>query len=1131
MSLKDKVSVARRFQRSVRIDTDLGSNDSLKGFICPETSLDVLRAMSLHIAEHKHGAFTWTGPYGSGKSSLVVALSELLSGKRTGRKAAAKIINVEIAETLWAALPPKRGGWRIVPVVGRRGNPAEIIGDALVAAGIVEESPTTWNEKNVVEALSSFAAASTHHGGVVLFIDEMGKFLEAAAIEGNDVYIFQELAEIASRSNGRFIVVGILHQAFEEYGRRLSREMRDEWTKIQGRFIDLSVNAAGEEQVDLLSRAIEIQGTVPSMGGIAKTVVDVIRLQRPNTSPLFVQTLEACWPLHPITACLLGPISKRRFGQNQRSLFGFLNSSEGVGFQDFLETAKEDDLYEPHQLWDYLRINLEPAILASPDGHRWALAVDALDRCEGLGGSELQVQVLKTIALVDLFRERSGLVPNLTLIRSSFCDRFTNTDIDETLEQLRQWSFIIYRKHLDAYAVYAGSDFDIEKAVETAIYDIREIDFEILKVLAGLQPILAKRHFHQTGTLRWFDVDLSSANSLHEKVKDYCPSKGTVGQFVLVIPTENETEEAVRTVCAAAVAQSMSHLAIVGISKRAWAIRDRARELIAVEEVRQESPELAGDSVARREVDARLASLQGALEIELARAFDSSEWHSAKSSPQYLHFSQLNGLASRLSDDLFPDAPRLINELVNRHKPSSSAVAAQNILLKHMVSNETLPQLGIEGFAAEKGLYVSLLESTKLHRQNGDHWIFAKPSEDGVDPGNLTALWQETETFLEENRDRSIAMSEIYEIWRQPPFGVRDGLMPVLAIAVILSCKENLALYREGIYQAVFKDIDTEYLSMDPKCIQIRWMDLSERSRDLLSGMAELVRELDPANLLQDLRPIDVARGLISIFDRLEPWTLRTNQLSKNAYRLREIFKKANDPNQLIFDDLPEYSIAQQVPLCGDGSEQIVANVRDGLRELVSAYPAMIQRFYAVMLSELGVPNDSMRSLSDLAVRAENIKGVAGDFKLDALAGRLANFSGAKDEIEGLASLIAGKPLGAWIDTDVDRATIDAAKLCQQFNQAEAFAHVKGRNDKRQVMAIVMNVNGSPRPLIKEFDVGDADKPAVKNVVDALEKILTKTGKTPRNVVLAALAEISAQYMSDLNEPSSKDDEEWERHA
>ena len=33
--------------------------------------------------------------------------------------------------------------------------------------------------------------------------------------------------------------------------------MRDEWAKIQGRFIDLPVNADGNEQIDLLSRAIE----------------------------------------------------------------------------------------------------------------------------------------------------------------------------------------------------------------------------------------------------------------------------------------------------------------------------------------------------------------------------------------------------------------------------------------------------------------------------------------------------------------------------------------------------------------------------------------------------------------------------------------------------------------------------------------------------------------------------------------------------------------------------------------------------------------------------------------------------------------------------------------------------------
>ena len=60
----------------------------------------------------------------------------------------------------------------------------------------------------------------------MLFIDEMGKFLEAAVRNGSDIYVFQQLAEAASRSKGRLLVIGILHQSFEEYTHRLSHEMR-----------------------------------------------------------------------------------------------------------------------------------------------------------------------------------------------------------------------------------------------------------------------------------------------------------------------------------------------------------------------------------------------------------------------------------------------------------------------------------------------------------------------------------------------------------------------------------------------------------------------------------------------------------------------------------------------------------------------------------------------------------------------------------------------------------------------------------------------------------------------------------------------------------------------------------------
>ena len=103
--------------------------------------------------------------------------------------------------------------------------------------------------------------------------------------------------------------------------------------------------------------------------------------------------------------------------------------------------------------------------------------------------------------------------------------------------------------------------------------------------------------------------------------------------------------------------------------------------------------------------------------------------------------------------------------------------------------------------------------------------------------------------------------------------------MPVLIVAYIQSMKGNLAIYRQGVFQSKFKDLDVEYLAKDASDIQLRWMDLSDVSKKLLSGLAEVVRELDEANSLKDLQPIDVARGLIAIFDRLQQWTKRTLQL------------------------------------------------------------------------------------------------------------------------------------------------------------------------------------------------------------------------------------------------------------
>ena len=1117
MPLADRVSVSRRFQRAIRIDTDLGDPSALEGFVCPGSFGVLLENMARHISENGQGAFTWTGPYGSGKSSLAVALSALLNGETEARECAASLIGEDIAASIWEALPLGSNGWHILPIVGRRDRPEQVVGEALESRGLVKgHAHLLWEERQILDELSDIAARHRESsGGLLVLVDEMGKFLEGAARDISDVYFFQQLAEIASRSGSRLIVVGILHQAFDEYSHRLSREMREEWAKIQGRFIDLPVNAGVDEQIALLGKAIESDHESGAPSPLSKNIATLTYRAASGDVP---QLLENCWPLHPVVACLLGPISRRRFGQNQRSIFGFLNSTEPRGFQDFLRNAQDGELYLPEQLWDYLRFNLEPSIMASPDGHRWALAVDALERCESMGGGKLHLHLLKTIALIDMFKERSGLVANAIALQSALPEH-SDGDIKVALEELQVWSLIIFRKFNSSYSVFEGSDFDIDAEVGRVLTTMPDVDFARLNEFAGLQPIVAKRHYHETGALRWFDVVIAPLADVQANATDFRPRNGAVGTFLLAVRTQGESENVASHIAQSVVHEVQDWDLVIGLLQGTWNFSSLAQELLAVEQVKEESSQLQGDRIARREVEARIAALRGYMASELSRALDSAYWYSEKFMGEECNQARRNTLASELARERFCSSPRLRNELLNRVKPSGSAVAARNALLRRMVQNEGKERLGIKGYPAEGGLFTSLLGTSGVYRKIDQEWRFVAPKADGDDPSNLAPAWQAATEFLKSNRHRVVPLSEIYDVWRDPPFGIKDGLLPVLAGALILSRHRELAFYRQSIFQSQITDLDMEYLARDPLSVQLRWMDLSDEARAHLSEMAGIVRELDPANTLPDLEPIDVARGLVSIYDRLPPWVGRTQGLSANAKQVRHLFKQANDPNSLIFDDIPQrLSDGPRLDIsCTLG--HISNNVRSGLMELSDAYPAMLHRLREALLAELQVPNASESLLGELRARAENVRQLSGDHRLEAFIVRLTHFYGSDQDMESLASMATNKPPPTWVDADIDRAAVALAEMAQSFIHLESYAHVKGRSDKRHAMAVTVGMNGQRATIQDVFDVTDLDRLEVDQLMERMERTLEECGEQRRNIILAALAELSARF---LNAPDEK---------
>lgn len=1099
--LSERIRVARRFTRAVRVDDGHADGAALEGYVCSQSAVEALLSMARHSRETGHGAFTWTGPYGSGKSSLAVALATLAAGAPKAAEPLLAAMAPSSRDELRGHFRPSETPWRVAPVVGTRSDPgAEMeraIGDA-----IGRDKTLARRDGEALARWAIRVSADPKTQGLIVLIDEMGKFLEHAARSGGDLHVFQELAEAASRADGRLIVVGILHQAFDEYAQRLGREARDEWRKIQGRYLDVAVNLAAEEQLDLIGRAIE--GDKPPTGTAEKTIAAALRPARAGGGAHVEARLAACWPLHPVAAALLGPITRRRFGQSQRSLFGFLSSAEPFGFQAYLQSTDGRDAapYSAASLWDYLRANLDSAILASPDGHRWATALDALHRAEVRDATPLHLDVLKTVALIDLFKDRSGLIASPEVLQTVVPE---DVDVGGLLRDLQAWSVVIHRAHAGAYALYAGSDFDIDAAAEAVRRAGVTVDFRRLAQQAALQPILAKRHYETTGALRWFEVELTPLQDVEARIRAYAPAPGAVGLFVLALSTQAESQRQAAKMLDAALEHAGSQLVVCGWSRDSLTLREIALDLAALEHVRAHSPELEGDAVARREIDARLARLSADLEDRLGEAINSVDWRLPVEARKVLDVhaagpAGLSVLASRLADWRYPLAPRLPNELVNRTKPSSSAQAAVRALLYAMAERDDRERLGFEGFPAEAGLHISLLEASGLHRfdPEGGRWRFVAP-KDG-DAARLAPLWQATDALLETG-DALVGAERIYELWRSPPFGVRDGLLPILLVAYLLTRAGRSALYLDGVFRPSLDTFFIDRLLQEPASVSLRSVELSEVDVAYIAAMAEALsseeERVPPTSL-------EVARALVRQVRELPVWTLRTSRLSPSAIQLRDRVKASSDPNRLLLEDVPA---ALGEPIGSLAAVTIARKVSALLDELHKAYPAMLRDLETALRSELRVRGDGELPLERLRRRSANVLGLAGNFRLDALATRLMSYTGRLEEVEGLASLAANKPPRDWVDRDVDAARVELAALAQQFLKAEALGHLKGRADGRVGVAVYISDPSYPEPQVQEIDVSVADRELADELAGRLLAVLTQEGVS-RDVAIAAVARL-----------------------
>jgi hypothetical protein len=1094
--LSEVVEISRQFLRSVRIDTDIGREDALSGYVCQGTARSLLESMARQVRDTKQRAFTWTGPYGGGKSSLALLLCSLVGSNERLRSQAKGILDLPTEHPINSAFNSHGDGWLVIPVVGRRGRASEEIlkclnGDSEASAG---------KRRAKIDVIGELVSqADRHPQGVLLIIDELGKFLESAAQEGEDVYFFQELAEAASRAAGKLIVVGILHQAFEAYAVRLGRQARDDWAKVQGRYVDIPLVAATDEVIELVGKAIEVDKGVEksSADRVSKVVANAIRARRPGTPATVGTSLSSCWPLHPVVAALLGPISRRRFSQNERSTFGFLASREPLGFLEYLDGTAADATasYRPAHYWDYLSTNLEPAILASPDGHKWAQATDAVERAQ-TKGSPLHIELTKCVGLIEIFRGGSGLVPEIAVLTVSV-QGCTETQVFEALKDLVDWKILIERKYLNAYGVFAGSDFDIDGAINQARIELGVPDLSRLSSLTDLQPVLAKRLYHQNGTMRWFNRFLVKLEDAEQPNWKMLRDPGSVGCFVLCLPASGTGSIAARN-----RAKRLSEIheyqrSLFGTPSNADKISDLALDLMACERVFKTRPEIDGDSVARKELLNRTSLIRKSLEDELSEAFILSKWYWRGDSPVDPSAGQVTALASLVAERIFDKTPIFKNELINREEPSSNSSRARKDLMYRMAKHWYLPNLGYEGFPADRGLYESLLRTTTLHAIRGGGWCFGPPKT--VIPGReaLFNFWREAEHLLKNSTDLT-SIADLYAVWTAEPYGLKKGILPILAMAIFLSMRTQLALYVDGVFTPELTEANIDEWLHDPKRVSLRFVSAT---KDLNSFVEAIASSVPSQELVQtDREPLEVARSLVAFYLGLPGWTKRTTTISTRAQAIRAMLLKASDPHKVLFSDLPTMLEAAS-------AEEVAERLKAVNDELSTAYRRVIFGIRENLTRALDHSDGDWERLQE---RARVVKGIAGEFRLEAFVSRLENFDGSPTKVEEIASLAVSKPATQWVDRDIEAAILQLNTWSHEFRRAEAFAPLRGRPSTRRALGVVF-AGGMGREFTASIDIDENEKAAVSELA---RDLLSKLQGPRREVALAALAEAGTLLLS-----------------
>lgn len=657
---------------------------------------------------------------------------------------------------------------------------------------------------DVTEVYEKVCASICERGydGMYVVYDEFGKYLESniTTAEESETRFLQDFAEKCKRSGKQQMhLLLICHKDISNYiDANLSKEKVDGWRGISGRFEHINLHNNYSQMYEVISAVI---GKNPDewedfcaehedvFDNLAHTFSDNKLL---GTDVQAVrQNILGCYPLHPTTTFVLPRLSEK-VAQNERTLFTFLSAEQKNTLVEVVEKCEESFTFvTPDHLYDYFEPQFKKELNSSDIFKIYQLAACVLKKVER---GSLQSKIIKTIAVIYIIEQFEKYPPTINNIVNTFINSVSDPkEITDAVNDLINNSCIVYLKRSNGYLrLKESSGVNIKEEIQNRIEALKAVmsTKDILNALSVDSYLYPVKYNDEHCITRYFEFRFVDAEDLRQNYFSF--EDRDASGLVRAVFFENSVEFEKFNVKKAKCDNVQT---VTVIPKEFCDISAIAYEYRAVYELKEECGE---DDFLANEYEVYLEDLDvvvgNFISCYTHPEMGAVEYRYQNKSAEISRKAQLSSLLSNICESIYPDAPTINNEMINKNVVPTFAVNSRSKVTTALLENDVIEEnLGLAGTGQDVSIMRSTLIQTGIFVQKYKGFALEMNS---CDEKIAKVLFVIKSFFTDTSSDGEKSFAELYYNLTSPDgkIGLKRGIIPIYIAVVLHFVKKDIVI-------------------------------------------------------------------------------------------------------------------------------------------------------------------------------------------------------------------------------------------------------------------------------------------------------------------------------------------------